>query len=196
LGTFVGAFDLGKAKHFTVKDARYHRSANSPQSEQVFPVTLSASFSQPAISIERSLTGVKNKTTIKDAIDLTQYGKQLMQSVRALEPVDLPIVAYYGAGRLWNNHKDTADKALLSSSRSLGYEDCLSSASSYIQIQQWLRKATFAALQQQQLPGYEQYKLSGQINAITNAVDSILSAQRWLNFHYSITHEELSMFHQ
>lgn len=196
LGPFVGAFDLGKFKHISKKDARYHRKGRESESEQVFPVRVKASLSNLAAPVARELHGAKNRTTVKDANELSFFGKRLMHMVRNLESVSLPIVAYYGSGRLWNVHKNTSRKAVLSESRTMGYEDCFTSASSFTQVQQWMTKATFAELQQRQIDAYDGYNISDQIQGIRSAVNTVLGQEGWDGFHYSVQHEELAMTHR
>lgn len=195
LGTFVGAFDLGKSKPIAQQDARYQRRLGQSDSEQVFPVRLEAALSMLREPVIRELNSAKGKTTIKGAAELTSRGKALMEQVRALEPVALPLLAYYGSGRLWNAHKNMSRKAVLSESRTMAYEDCFSAASSFTQVQQWMTKATFAALQQKSMEAYQGYKISDQIQGIQRTVDSVLGAEGWSGFHYSMQHEELAMSH-
>jgi predicted ATP-binding protein involved in virulence len=195
LGTFVGTFDMGRAKHFSVNDARYLRLPDSPESEQQYPVSVISSFDEPDISGTRVLSGKKNKTTIKDAKEITDYGKVLMQQIRDLDSVALPVVAYYGSGRLWNVHKNMSRKAVVSESRTLGYEDCLSPASNFKQVQQWMAKATYAMAQHQEMSEYSNYKFPGQIKGIKTVVDKMLNEEGWSRFHYSMIHEELTMYH-
>ena len=195
LGTFVGAFDLGKAKHFHQTDARYSRLENTMESEQHYPVTLKACFLQD-MWVTRELTGKKSKTTIKGAAPITDFGKHLMQQVRNLEENPLPVIAYYGSGRLWNAHKNMERKSVLSESRTMGYEDCLSPASHFTQVQQWMAKATYGVMQQQHRPEYSGYNLSNQIAGITEAVNNMLTNEGWNHFHYSMIHEELVMSHK
>lgn len=195
LGTFVGAFDLGKSKSINQKDVRYHRVPNRSESEQVFPTRVEARLSMLSGPVIRELTGDKGKTTIKDAAELTRLGRTLMAQVRALQPVDLPLMAYYGSGRLWNAHKNMSRKAVLSESRTMGYEDCFGAASSFTQAQQWMSKATLAALQQQSLDATRGHPIAGQIKGIQHAVDSVLKAEGWEGFHYSVQHEELAIGH-
>jgi predicted ATP-binding protein involved in virulence len=195
LGPFVGAFNLGKSKHIEVKDARYLRKEGRSDSEQQFPVKLTADVDPLSERITRELNGVKSKTTTKGSASLNDFGKDLMDQVRALEDINLPMLAYYGSGRLWNSHKNMQRKSVLSESRSMGYEDCFSSASSFTQVQQWMSKATFAALQQQSMEAYDGYPLQDQIDGIQKTVDSVLKNQEWSGFHYSVQHEELAMIH-
>jgi predicted ATP-binding protein involved in virulence len=183
LGTFVGAFDLGKNRGIDRSDAHYVRTTGRLSNEQHYPVEVGADFSEPNMTILRQLMGAKNKTTIKDASTLTEYGKHL------------PVIAYYGTGRLWKAHKDMSRKAVLSESRSMGYEDCLSSASSFVQVQQWMAKATLGVWQQEKISGYEHSTLPAQLENIQQTVNSLLAEEEWDNFHYSSQHEELAMYH-
>lgn len=193
LGTFVGAFDLGKGKGIDRSDARYVRTTERVSSEQRYPVEIMANFSKPKMDVLRQLMGAKNKTTTKDASELTEYGKQLQALMRELSDDPLPVVAYYSTGRLWKAHKDMSRKAVLSESRAMGYEDCLSSASSFVQIQQWMTKATLGVRQQEEIPGYEQSNLPAQLENIKVTVEHLLAEEGWRNFHYSFQHEELAM---
>lgn len=195
LGTFVGAFDLGKAKQFSPSDARYLPLLDTSISEQQYPVMVKANLAEPTIPVLRELTGKKGGTTVKDASEITKYGKELMQKVREQQNVTLPVIAYYGSGRLWNAHKNMERKAVITESRTMGYEDCLSSASNFKQIQQWLSKATYAVIQQKEMPEYSNHALPQQVVGIKAAVNQILASESWNNFHYSLSHEELAMFH-
>lgn len=195
LGPFVGAFDLGKSKSIEVKDVRFQRLHEQSDSEQVYPVQLKATLLGIEQPIHRELNSPKGRTTSKDAAELAEIGKQLMDNVRELQSVALPLIAYYGSGRLWNAHKNMSRKAVLSTSRTMGYEDCTSSASSFTQVQQWMTKATYAVLQQQEMDAYQGYKLADQLKGIQNTVDRMLQNEGWSGFHFSVQHEELAMTH-
>jgi len=195
LGTFVGAFDLGKSKSIEYRDARYQRLPGQSDNEQVYPVRIEATLDDLSGPVSRELNSAKGRTTAKHAAELANIGKALMAGVRELEPVDLPLLAYYGSGRLWNAHKNMGRKAVLSASRTMGYEDCFSSASSFTQVQQWMTKATLAVLQQKNMDAYEGYTLADQIEGIQNTVDKVLQNEGWSGFHYSVQHEELAMNH-
>jgi predicted ATP-binding protein involved in virulence len=187
LGTFVGAFDLGKAKHIERTDARYG-SRTGLQVEQRYPVSIDANLQLSdgrLISIRRELSGPKNKSTIKEAAALTQYGKELQKQIREAAPVTLPVVAYYSTGRLWKAHNLSTRKWL--ASRSLGYEDCLSSASNFAQVQAWIAKATLAQLQT------PQDSLDKALQSIQGAVNQALRSEGWQNFHYNLSYEDLVM---
>lgn len=198
LGTFVGAFDMGKARHIQINDARYVRDPEQLEKEQQYPVEVQATIGGiPAGSAEitRELSGPKGRTTIGGAAALTDFGRQLMDQVRGQQAVTLPVVGYYGTGRLWKAHKNVQRKAVLSESRTLGYEDCLSSASSFVQLQQWMRKATLAVIQEHELGNPNAASLEARVLGVREAVDAVLQSAGWQGIHFSLRLEELAMKH-
>ncbi|MDF5828213.1 hypothetical protein P4233_11235 [Pseudomonas aeruginosa] len=75
----------------------------------------------------RSLSSpTKAKTTIKEAKELVNYGKRMQESARTPgSDTLLPLIAYYGTGRLWQQKKLTETKKIQRTSRTVGYTDCL-----------------------------------------------------------------------
>ena len=199
LGAFVSAFDMGKGRFIGHTDVRYQRKNDSPDAEQQYPVVIEAELSasdEKDISVQRELASPEGRTTTKDANALMEYGKSLMDQVRNLDDVILPVISYYGSGRLWTPRKITqGEKKVLSESRTMGFEDCLTLTSSFKQLQKWMGKAEIAVLQQQQMAEYNGNKLPHQVAGIKRAVNKSLSEEGWGEFHYSVTHEELAMHH-
>lgn len=200
MGPYVGAFDMGKrhGRHILHSDARYRGQAGGAELEQQYPVRIGALMSgldghDTETSVVRELTGPGSRTTIKGAAPLANYGNGLMAQVRAFEAVTLPLVSYYGTGRLWKTHKNLKRKAVLSASRTLGYEDCLTSVSNYFQLQEWVGKATMALFQGHSRGDGNMERLQDQIGAVAEAVDRVMEPRGWSEFHYSLVHEELAM---
>jgi predicted ATP-binding protein involved in virulence len=86
-------------------------------------------------------------------------------------------------------------KLVLTASRSMGYEDCFSAASSYKQVQEWMIKATFAVIQEGAMGEDNGSNLKRQLACVQNSINQVLESEGWRNFHYSIPHEELAMTH-
>lgn len=196
-GPFVGAFDNGKSKHIEQSDARYSPVGSGYENEQNFPVTVTAELAEPAIEWHRALLGAKGRTTTKEAAPLANWGKKLQEQLRTDASIQLPLVSYYSSSRLWRNHKNTSRKGVLKESRTMGYEDSLSSSSNYVQLQQWLRKATYAVLQQQQHDSVsrERLNLQARLTCIRNAVNEVMAEEGWTDFDYSIALDDLAMSH-
>lgn len=62
----------------------------------------------------------------------------------------LPLLAYYGTGRLWKKIDNNEIETLPPDSRLLGYRDCLNPASNLEQLFGWFKKQELAALQKKQ----------------------------------------------
>jgi predicted ATP-binding protein involved in virulence len=195
LGPFVGAFDTGKAEHIRRTDARYSKVGNGLENEQNFPVLIDATLSAPSIQWQRALHSAKGRTTTKEAAPLAQWGKALQAQLRQTAETPLPVIRYYSSKRLWVSHKNTHTKATLTESRTAGYEDCLSSLSSFVQLQEWMKKASLAVVQQRSQPGYEVAFLQSRLQGIADAVDTVMISEGWSHFHYSLVFEELAMVH-
>lgn len=195
LGAFVSAFDHGKGPGIEASDARLLRMPEMASQEHQVPVVIRASFNGVEGEVMRELAGVKgHKTTTKDAKAFSDLGAEMMQGVRAGREVDLPIVAAYGSGRLWVTHREkkSKDTKTLTASRTRGYEDCLSRASNFKQLQEWTKMAEMAVLQEAQREDKPSV-IGAQLSAIKLAVDTVLGSQGWEAFHYNLGLETLAM---
>ena len=206
IGPFVGAFDYGVSNGFDPLDCRRSVSPDSDRVKEHWPIRAEGNIvmrnlpvtglKYKEIKVARELGGVKRKTTIKEAADLIEQGRNYQSCIHSGLTESwfiLPVVAHYGPGRLWKLHKDTTGKKVLTLNRSYGYQDCLSTASNFKQAQEWVGRATLAKFQQ--IERGEPDEWGRRINSIQSAVDAALEAEGWSGFQYSYDFEELSMFH-
>lgn len=80
------------------------------------------------------------RPTKKETKPLDQAAQQILQRVKNSNTEILPIIAFYGTGRLWSEHRLTERKKVLGKSvteRVSGYSDCLSSSSSFKGFVSW-----------------------------------------------------------
>ena len=217
-GPFIGAFDEAVGKHFEASDIRQYRVRESRTHEMEYAaggVRLLAEgcfpdryedavpSGPPSIKMwRRSLSGpTKSKTTIKDAKDLIEYGKRLQEAVRtpggnAL----LPLVAYYGTGRLWQQKKLTENKKIERTSRTVGYADCLDPASSYKAFVAWFRYWNLNAkeariIAQETGRTTTATEFDGYIRSVATAVNTCLEPVGWKDIEYSISRDALVAHH-
>lgn len=211
-GPYVGAFDEAVGKHFEPSDIRLIRARETASNEmECAPqgVRLAADGVIPVgwldenapISWKRALTGpTKAKTTIKDAKELVDCGKSLQQAVRTPgADVELPLLAYYGTGRLWQQKKLMEGK-LPRTSRTIGYTDCLDPASSYKSFVAWFRYWSTNAFKGQLDANkagqvYEAAEFDHYINSVSAAVNACLGPAGWKDVEYSLSREELVAHH-
>lgn len=85
----------------------------------------------------------KGGMTSKDAAELTGYARHLRDRLsHETEAPDtvLPLIAYYGTGRLWERKKARIE-GVINLPRTAGYLDCISSTSRYDRFGKWFRTA-------------------------------------------------------
>jgi predicted ATP-binding protein involved in virulence len=219
-GPFIGAFDEAIGKHFDTEDVRRIRvrETQSNEMESQFPLELIAVGDINGMEKEwrRELNSSKGRTTTKNASIIIKYGKDLQEKIRnrtTSESTILPIISYYGTGRLWNQKRLTERKFLkvsrisgyieeksLQVSRTAGYTDCLEPSSSYKSFAEWFRYASiadFEALYKAHQSGnpYLPTEFQNELNAVREAVNICLSILGWENLEYSSRLQEIVAKH-
>lgn len=95
---------------------------------------------------------------------------------------DLPLIAHYGAQRMWHKHEDIEDRQEVGSRRD-GYEGCLGIVSNHSRLAGWMRKQTLIELQRGS--GYVQPQLAAVVAAVKRCIGSVE------RFWFDIQYEEL-----
>lgn len=155
--------------------------------------------------------GTKTKDVIStSALNLNETAKALEQRIfsgKLTKPDDLPMLGYYGTGRLWSQKKLTASFGETDSetqSRTFAYRDCLDPASSYKHFAVWFSRVHQSYLQAQ-IRNYEKrlpanadvpYGLIAPFKAVQCALDAVLKNHTgWHTLEYSAEHQELVLNH-
>lgn len=81
----------------------------------------------------------------RDARDFIQIGTDERARIRIGESPNLPLLLYYGAGRLWDVHQDMQIEAPLSQLDAYRY--CLDPKSDQKSFEKWFKKISLSALQ-------------------------------------------------
>lgn len=97
-------------------------------------------FNQKYISLQEGIAQNQRDNSIVNALE-THFSKT--HDPRTL----LPVISYYGTGRLWKKIDDSEVETLSPDSRLLGYQDCLNPASNLEQLFRWFKTQELAALQ-------------------------------------------------
>ncbi len=206
LGPYLGVFDESIGSHFSNHDARRvpHKLENGRiDMETQYPVSFEAigTIIEEKVEWQREKQGDKRRTTIKNSSPLIKYAKELQTSVRNGESVTLPLLAYYGTGRLWKEKRLTEKKqAGGSSSRLSGYMDCMNPESSYRAFADWLRmenlieyeQALIAKERGESLDIKSQTRL---LRSIQRAVNTVMKPSGWQNIRFSPSAQEVVAEH-
>lgn len=217
-GPYVGAFDEAVGKHLEPSDIRQFRARQTLTHEMEYapkgarleatgqiPGSLADQFSDEALPTtwRRELSSAtKTKTSIKDAKELVSYGKRMQEAARTPDTeVVLPLIAYYGTGRLWQQKKLTDGKSIQRTSRTVGYTDCLDPASSYKSFVQWFRYWSLNA-KEAQLKAFEtgarigKTEFDAYIRSVSRAVNACIQPAGWSDIEYSFSRDALVARHE
>ncbi|PZV15059.1 MAG: AAA family ATPase [Pseudanabaena sp.] len=147
------------------------------------------------LSWSRELRIDGGKTTREGAKEITKYARDLQTksqirdiqqaSFRKQEKDDrrlvLPVISYYGTGRLRNQNKKTVVETLSPNSRFRGYENCLIDSYDLQKIIRWFKTQEFASLQKQ--------KTIGVLYAVKEAIKTCMDD--WEDVRFDVHLDEL-----
>ena len=216
-GPYIGAFDEAVGKHLEPSDIRQFRARRTATNEMeaaskgawveaagIIPGSLIEQLSDdalPAVWRRHLSSTTKTKSSIKDAKELANYGKRMQEAARTPDvDVVLPLIAYYGTGRLWQQKKLTDAKSIQRTSRTVGYTDCLDPASSYKSFVQWFRYWSLNA-KEAQLKALEagvaavKTEFDDYIQSVSRAVNTCIRPAGWSGIEYSFTRDTLIARH-
>jgi predicted ATP-binding protein involved in virulence len=137
------------------------------------------------------------RNSTKDVKDVQQaarkLGEQLEQSAQPASPAVLPLVAFYGTGRLFDEHRLTKKKHFVAAAnpvRFSAYLDCLSPSSSYKAFVAWYAESmrqvsdpTYKTLSREERP-------EKAITAVREAVKTVLVPTGWSEIDWEFPDED------
>ena len=119
-----------------------------------YPVTVKASAVLNSGSIEwsRSLNKSTGSTTVGDAKEMIELGIRFQEHLRRGDKeLILPVIAYYGTGRLWDYHREKQSDVFESNNRINGYVDCVDGTANIKLMMNWFLKMTVQKYQNHEL---------------------------------------------
>lgn len=155
LGSYIAGFD-GIASNGIMHDDAHRKMyelGSRVEAEEQYPVELGTvgDIDGKEIQWRRSLHGKNGRTHISEAKPIMEYADKLQNKVREGDKnTILPLIAYYGTGRLYMQKKQKRNVSLNTKfSRTTGYTDCLDSASNDKQMIRWFEQMTAIQIQEQ-----------------------------------------------
>lgn len=146
IGTFLIGFDGVSSPSISKDDAlnRCYDMGSVVELQPQFPVVISASgiVDEKRISWKRELKSPAGRTVVTEAKELVSISTEFQQQLREGKKILLPLVSYYGTGRLWAQPKERKTSDLMAFNRQLGYTDCLAAVSNEKMMRKWFEKMT------------------------------------------------------
>lgn len=138
---------------------------------------------------------------VKPLVDLALNLRHRLEDFATRErelPPPLPLVAFYGTGRLWSEHRLTQAKRSHDPSvlgRVSGYLDCLSPSSSFKAFVDWYEHTTQLAQSTPVGAGRRPDRPENLLNAVRTAVQKVLAPTGWNSLHWDLKHDRLLADH-
>jgi predicted ATP-binding protein involved in virulence len=143
------------------------------------------------------------KTRITEAKKLSELAKGLLAYLVLTQadgknaglgsPV-MPLVGYYGTGRLFAQIKATKGKRI-GNSRLDGYEDCLNPNSSYKSFLTWYERLSREAQAENETALDAGHKAKERLSVVNKAIKTVMETTGWLGIRWDYINSELLGFH-
>lgn len=166
VSTFLLDIDGGVSRSILKDDARYefHDLNGTIDPQHQFPVSIDSiggCMDKQNAKWVRSLNSENGKTTIKDAGELTTIARKVQNQIMTGDKsLVLPLISYYGTGRLYAQKKEKRNsKSLTEFKRQVGYADCMAAESNEKLMLNWFQMQTLKSLQEQQKTGVPERSL-------------------------------------
>ncbi|HTI71596.1 MAG TPA: AAA family ATPase [Candidatus Limnocylindria bacterium] len=216
LGEFTGRFDNGDSIGVDQSDARAVPVLDDaiPRMEDRYPVSVVGEYSnaisealsyiKPGVfayqfgrerlskkSRSRTIRGYEHTESL--SLPISSQAEAYQTRIRDGQAVELPLVCYYGTGRLWRKTRkvDTAAKSL--SSRTWGYHECLQSDSNYLEFEEWLQKMEHIRFQEPDSDAG--HAAEERMLAVRRAVNECLKITGWQEIRYRAATDSITINH-
>jgi predicted ATP-binding protein involved in virulence len=173
-GFHWGEVPGGRIQDNDIRQLRYKKS-QAPSMQFQFPVEVYCKgvIAQQQITWKSDLEQIATAWSRKLTPEIQEIAEKLQTKVHDGENVLLPLIAYYGAGRLWICKKQEQKTVEQPKTRMRGYIDCLNPRSNL--ILEWFRTEEISVLQGQESVGIHQ--------AVTAALSSC-KIENWQSINY------------
>jgi predicted ATP-binding protein involved in virulence len=163
----------------------------------------------PCLPTEYEAQGTVQSKVVKWKSTVRTYGEKVRPSTQHLvllkaaaqpflsDTSILPLVAFYGTGRLWSEQRQTEYRRSSVTNvgeRVAGYADCLSSSSSFKGISTWFEHRA----RQTASPAYKESLPANlaMIAGVKQAADTVLGPTGWSNLDWDHEHNTLTAEHE
>lgn len=154
-GTLTSAMD-GLTNYGIKKTDAYNKYFDLGSNVDVqpqFPVEITAcgNVGPRSITWRRSLNSANGRGGLASAKELTAIAQNYQERMRnGDKELLLPIISYYGTGRLWDQHREKKKDTFEKNNRCNGYIDSLDGAANDKLMMKWFQKMTIQQYQRNQ----------------------------------------------
>ncbi len=158
IGSFLLGIDGQSATGIEADDVRHiaYEVGSTFDLQPQYPASVNASgwfVGEGAVYWSRALNKTTGRTTTAETKKITDISCKFQNDIRNGDrKTVLPLISYYGTGRLWAQKRQKKDINFVKNfTRFSGYIDCLDNMSNEKLMLKWFEKMTLIELQKQQL---------------------------------------------
>lgn len=198
LGGVLGGFDGVKSREILTDEVRLEHfvrgSVIDSQPQYPLRVTCEAIIGGHLYTWTRALNKEGGRTTRNEAKEIIKYAEKIQKEIReGNDRTLLPMISYYGTGRLWVQKKQKTEETLARiHSRFLGYTDCLDPASNEKLMTKWFKKMTLIHFQDGKEPA-ELRAVRDVLKYCLRNIDGNETAHREVDIIFSAKTDELEV---
>ena len=163
-----------------------------------YPVTVKATAQTKTklFTWSRSLNKPSGNTTILNAKQMIDLGIRFQEDLRKGDTnLILPVIAYYGTGRLWDYHREKQSDVFETNNRINGYIDCVDGTANIKLMMNWFSKMTIQKYQNQELGLGGVPELEAVYSAMETCYKRITSCDN-VKMQYNVGTKELEVAYQ
>ncbi len=203
LGTWFVGFNIVNAKGINKRTDPLRKAYQIGATDDVqtqFPVEIEAwgkikESKDPTLHWKRELYTPTGTMTTKDAKEIVEYAAEYQKAIsEGRTDIYLPIVAYYGTGRLWDYHRQKRIDVFKVSSRTNGYIDCLDGTANVKLMMDWFQIMTINKYQRQE----ENLESNPELDTVYLAMEKCLknlSGYSDVKIRYNMGTQELDVYY-
>ncbi len=176
-----------------------YRIGSNDDIQPQFPVEVSAcavmAQGEDSIRWKRSLKSAGGDTTVRDAKAMTALSASYQERLRKGDTsLILPVIAYYGAGRLWDYRREKTTDAFRENTRTNGYVGCLDGIADLKLMMNWFKKMTIRKYQRQE----ENLDSLPELDAVLSAMEQCFTSvtgYRDVKIRYNLNTNSLDVYY-
>ena len=203
LGTWFVGFYIVNAKGINKRTDPLRKAYQIGATDDVqtqFPVEIEAwgkieESKDQILHWKRELYTPTGTMTTKDAKEIVEYAAEYQKAIsEGRTDIYLPMVAYYGTGRLWDYHRQKRTDVFKVSSRTNGYIDCLDGTANVKLMMDWFQIMTINKYQRQE----ENLESNPELDTVYLAMEKCLtnlSGYSDVKIRYNMGTQELDVYY-
>ncbi|MEG1726679.1 MAG: AAA family ATPase [Acidaminococcaceae bacterium] len=206
VGPYITCFNGGKNRSLEDDDVRQSQEAAAGGQMRIlrmksyYPIELEVvgQLGEKTCTWQRELQAQGGRTTVRRAKCLTDYGQGLKKMINSDHDMEcvLPVIAYYGTTRMWQDSKLlTNNKDKINLERDSGYAECLEPSSSYNTFGQWFKYASLSTLEYdrylEETGSTEPNPYREVLKAVSQSIETCVGSMGWKNIDYSVASQSL-----